>query len=349
MLQQKKPAKESFGDIVKRRSDIDPAMDIHLHNQKIYRMLKLRTPVIPTEDILRYVIDNSPILEDWQKDILEVLRTEGRYYWPQMKTKYMNEGWATYWHEKILGKLFQEGLLTSSEHSQYNYSNSLVKAQNPVSMNPYLIGCEMWKDIEERWDKGKHGRKYENCTNRKEKEEWDTKEGKGLEKIFQTMRTCRDWFFMQNFLTPNLVDNLELYLYQQQDHQLHVDYVITEHEAKEIAQIIINSFAHSGIPKIEIANGNHSNAGEIRLEHRWSGANLDQKYAEETMKHLYRLWGKPILLNTKVDNKPIAYRVTSRADQGAAKSNWPDGVKTKVINSKKILNPLEHTNFIKIE
>ena len=72
----------------------------------------------------------------------------------------------------------------------------------------------MWKDIKERWDKGRYTKEYKECTNLKELEEWDTKEMKGDEKIFEIARVSTDWFFMQNFLTPELVDKLDLYLYQ---------------------------------------------------------------------------------------------------------------------------------------
>lgn len=357
MLMSKKGKKAQFNDLVVSNKT-DPGEDIHLFNQQLKRYLKLQTPIEPTEDILRYIIDNSPLLEDWHKDILEVLRVEGQYYWPQMKTKYMNEGWATFWHEKILGKLFKEGLLSVSDHAQYNYSNSLVKALNPGGMNPYLIGCGMWEDVEERWDKGRHGPEYENCTNKKEKEEWDTKEGNGRKKMFEAMRTQTDWFFMQNFLTAEVVDKLKLYIYSSKEEYQHIDYVITAHEAKEIAQIIINSFAHSGIPKIEIVNGNMENTGTMMLEHRWSGANLDKKYSEETLKHIWRMWGRPVVLNTMIDDKAVTYKVCSKDQIQSVKMNTDPQVSMTGdlgssggprVASSKGYNPMESTNYVIIE
>ena len=283
--------------------------DIELHNQKLWRSLMLKTPVEPTEDILRYVVDNSNILEDWQKDILEILRIEGQYFWPQMKTRFMNEGFATYIHQQIMDKLFKEGILTISDHAQYNYSNSLVKAMNPSNMNPYHIGCGMYEDIVERWDKGRHGRDWEDCTDLKVKEDWDTKEMKGNEKIFEVMRSYTDWFFMQDFLTPDLVKKLKLYIYATQETPITYDYVITRHDANEIRKLIVNSFAHSGIPKIEVINGNHQNQGDIKLLHKHSGLDLDKKYTEETMKHLYKVWGRPVHLDTIQNNTKVSYTI----------------------------------------
>jgi stage V sporulation protein R len=173
MRLQNQPVDSEYSDITGGITQSEADEDIALKNQKIWRKLKLKTPVEPTEDLLRYIIDNSKILEDWQKDALEFLREEGRYFWPGMKTRYMNEGHATYWHEKICKDLFDEGYLSQEEHGQYNYSNALVKAMQKGQMNPYLIGSEMWKDIEERWDKGRHGFDYENCNDADEKENWD--------------------------------------------------------------------------------------------------------------------------------------------------------------------------------
>jgi len=295
--------------------------DIELFNQKLWRSLKLKTPVEPTEDILRYIIDNSRILEDWQKDILEILRLEGQYYWPTIKTKFMNEGFATYVHEHIMDKLFREDLLGPSDHAQYNFSNALVKAMNPKGMNPYLVGSEIWKNVIKRWDKGRHGSDYNNCMDIKAKKEWDTGDMKGHKKMMEVMKSYTDWFFMQDFLTPELVKDLKLYVYVVRDAGPTIDWVITKHEAKEIRELIVKSFAHSGIPKVEVVNGNFENKGDMHLIHRWAGNDLDKRYAEETMKHIHKLWGRSVKLDTKVGDRDISYIVRTSAGKSTAKKS----------------------------
>jgi len=301
--------KSEFGDlVVNKKSGVLPNQDIELILQNIKRNLRLKTPVESTGDLLRYIIDNSRILEDWQKDILEMLRMEGQYYWPQIKTRYLNEGWSVFIHEKIMNQLFRENLLNASEHAQYNYSNSLVKAENPVSMNPYLIGSSIWKDIENRWDKGQHGKEWELCENEREKENWDTKEMKGWEKCRDTMRVYTDWFFLQEFLTVDIVKDLKIYIFEEVESTTHFDYVITKHKAKEIRDMIIRSFAQGGVPTIEVVDGNTNNRGELTLLHKWD-SNLNKEYAQETCKHICRMWGSKIYLMTKQDNKDIQYTV----------------------------------------
>ena len=235
--------------------------DVELAYQKLWRKLSLKTPVEPTSDLIAYIIDNSPILQDWQKDILETLRLEGQYYWPIMKTKFMNEGFAVQVHEKIMNQLFEEGLLKSSEHADYNYANSLVKNKSMFNLNPYSIGFGVWKSVEERWNKGQHGQEWENCTDSKEKENWDTGDMKGWGKILETMRTYTDWFFMYEFLTPEVIKDLELYIYKREEKPQSIDYVITKDEAEDIRRKILRFFSYNMIPDIQVINGNYEEKG----------------------------------------------------------------------------------------
>ena len=212
-------------------------------------------------------------------------------------------------HEKIMNQLFEEDLLNSSEHAQFNYSNSLVKGKNPTSMNPYLIGSRIWEDVIDRWDKGKHGDEYNNLTNQKEKEDWDTKDGKGFEKVLSCVETYTDWFMMQDFLTTDLVKELDLYIYFIKEEQGYDDFIIGVRDAQKIKNLIVRSFAYNGMPKIQIINGDHNGNGGMMLKHSWEGQDLDIKYAKETMRHIYNIWGKPISIRTKDGKKDVVIAI----------------------------------------
>ncbi|MHA2342975.1 MAG: SpoVR family protein [Candidatus Hodarchaeales archaeon] len=339
--QEKKKLHVKGGDFKDISGDTTPAIneDIELFNQKLWRAIKLKTPVEPTEDILRYIIDNSTILEDWQKDTLEVLRMEGQYYWPIAKTKFMNEGFATFVHERVLGKLFKEGILTSKEHADYNYSNALVKAEHEHDLNPYLVGWGMWKDLEERWDKGRHGIDWDNCTDLKTKKEWDTKEMGGWNKCKKVVKTYTDWFFMQDFLTPEIVRDLKIYVFEAKDQGKHIDYVITKDTMEEIRDKIVYAFAQSMIPKIAVINGNHEEKGYLALKHNYDGVPLDDAYAKETMKHIAYLWGRPVIMDTKSDDSTeVSWRTNPEnweaGDEAEAEEKKPEPPKASVWGKK---------------
>ncbi len=266
-------------------------------NHDLYMRLKNKTPVEPQEDLLRYIIDHSRALADWQKDILEIIRSWGQYLWPLIKTKYMNEGWATYWHEYIMRQLFREGLLNDTEHAECNYTNSLVKAKNPYSMNPYLIGCEIWEDIERRWNKGQHGDDWEEMEH-EAKKLYDDGSMKGREKMFRTLRTSQDWMFFNNFLTTDLVRKLKLYMYVKRANLFIEELVVADRKHSEIKDIIIRSFANSGVPKIVITDGNYLDKNELYLKHHFIGASLDMEYAQKTLEHICFLWNEKCTLET---------------------------------------------------
>lgn len=297
--------KTEFDDLLASGNNLADSAEIErdLFNHKLWMNLKNKIPVEPTEDMLRFVIDNSRVLADWQKDILELLRKHGRYIHPHIKTKYMNEGFATWWHETTMRQLFNEGLMTSEEHAEYNYMNAFVKAKNPYSMNPYLIGSTMWYDIEERWNKGRFGEEYEEEPDMEKKKNWDTGAMLGHQKILETLRTCNDWFFMQNFLTNDLVHDLELYIYVMRKDFYSEKIVVTDKQREEIKQLITRSFAHSGIPRIQVQEGKR----ELHLEHKWVGVDLDPEFSQKTIEHISYLWGEKVHLHTKVNKVPKTY------------------------------------------
>jgi len=301
--------KGQFSDILDSNKTVNE--DVELAYQKLWKRLSLKTPVEPTSDLLAYIIDNSVILQDWQKDILETLRIEGQYYWPIIKTKFANEGFATVVHQKIMHKLFEEGKLTTSNHADYNYANSMVKAENPFSLNPYAIGSGMWEDIEERWNKGQHGTDWELCINADEKEKWDTGAMEGWDKCLDIVETYTDWFFMHDFLLPEVIRKLKLYIYKPESKDQHIDYVVTQDEAKDIRRKILNAFSRSLVPDIQVTNGNYEQKGWLKLTHNWTGINLEESYAKKTMEHVTYLWGRPVILNSKEDEEAtdVSWRV----------------------------------------
>lgn len=315
-MKQKKHDKTvtEFGDFFESNDDAE--IDREKWNYKLYKELKHRTPVEPTEDLLRYIIDHSRVLSDWQKDILEIIRAWGQYVWPNIKTKYMNEGFATYVHEKILRQLFNEGYLTATEHAECNYSNSLVKAMNPYSMNPYLIGFEIWDDVIKRWDKGQHGDEWDSIDNHEDKMNYDDGSMNGWKKMLETVRTSNDWMFMNNFLTADLVRKLKLYLYAKTSNVFFEELVVTDKLAEEIKGIIIRSFSHSGIPKVFVINGNYYSRGELLLKHEHIGVDLEPQYAQKTLEHIQFLWGDKCTLHTIKSKRKFQYIVNKPKTEG---------------------------------
>ncbi len=160
----------------------------------------------------------------------------------------MNEGWATYWHMRIMDRLFKERLLNEEEHGFYNLYNARVLATNPRMPNPYLVGLRFFEDIEDRWNKGRFGKEWEECEDPNKKESWDLEMGEGREKIFEVRRRYSDRFFIEEFLTEKLVEELNLYLYEGQQEHGEIRYVITEKGWRRIKNLLVSQLSTFGTP-----------------------------------------------------------------------------------------------------
>ena len=159
-----------------------------------------RFPETSTRDVLRFLLDYAP-LEPWERDVLEMVREEAYYFWPQAQTKIMNEGWATYWHSKIMTSFACDG----NEVVDYADRCASVLGGGGGRLNPYKLGVELFRHIEERWDRGQFGKEWEECDNLEERRNWDLRLGLGKKKIFEVRGLHTDVTFIDDFLTPDFV------------------------------------------------------------------------------------------------------------------------------------------------
>jgi stage V sporulation protein R len=281
------------------------------HEEK--RELRKKTPPEPTIDVLKYIVENSPILtQEWQKDVLSNIRGQALYFLPYRRTKIMNEGWATFWHEKIMSRLFAEKFLSAEEHGYYNLYNSRVKAHSPRSLNPYLLGSTLFTNIVMRWNTGRFGPQYESCTDALEKENWDLHLNQGVEKIMEVRRTHMDWFFIDEFLNREIVEELQLYIYQETDKGDQYDLEVKETDWKKVKRLLVQSLSNWGVPRVQVMDGNFQNNSQLYLKHEFEGLPLDDEYCRNTLEHIYFLWGRPVYLETRslnIDGEKVLYLV----------------------------------------
>lgn len=287
--------KSRYGDLVD--FSVNPE-EIKKMRKEEYKM-KRKTPLDPELDIIGYIMAHSPkALDDWEINVLSVIRKQGVYFIPQMKTKIMNEGWATYWHQKIMAELLRRGFLTDEDHGLYNLYNSRVIAFNKKQLNPYLVGSKIFADIKHRWDAGRHGKEWEECNDPQKMENWDTKEGLGDKKIFEVRNAYADRSFIDDFLTADLVDKLEMYIYKMTQESDKIKWVIAERDWRKIKSMLVRLLTGFGAPIIKVEDGNYEKRSELFLKHYFDGVPLDPEYREKTMEHIFFLWDRPVHLET---------------------------------------------------
>lgn len=246
-------------------------------------------PEEPEKDLVMFIIQHSKELEDWQRDIMSVIRQEMLYFWPQMETKIMNEGWASYWHLRIM----REMELDESETVEFAKMHSGIIQTSRSRLNPYTLGLKIFEDIERRWD----------MPAPEEKEKYGRPGGQGREKIFEVRTVDNDISFLRNYLTRELVDDMDLYLYK----KVGYDWKIVDKEWEKVRDTIVNSLTNCGYPYIVVQDGDYNKRGELYLKHNYEGTELDVVYLEKTLPHVYTLWGRPAHLETVLDDRPVLF------------------------------------------
>lgn len=275
--------------------------------RKNLKALRRQTPPEPICDLLGYIIRYSPVLNDWQKDILTVIRNQARALSPNGRTKMADEGWATYWHTRIMRQLSQEGLLTAEEHGVFNDFHSRVTKEQKLDFSWYRIGQAIFENVKERWDKGRFGRDYEECENPTKKAYWDTKANQGTEKIFQIRSYYSDRMIVEEFFTDEFIREMKLYIYEEEVSEKTGDttYTIIEKDPEVIRQILKHNFTLRGMMPIQIKNADFSDSQQLYLTHQYFGQEIHPDYRNGTLENIFFLWGRKVLLQTVVGDQTL--------------------------------------------
>jgi stage V sporulation protein R len=265
--------------------------------KKLKEQIARSFPERPEKDILLFLIEHAP-LKPWQRDVLSIVRDEAYYFAPQGQTKVINEGWASYWHSKIM----TERTLQPWECIDYADHHSGTMATQRGRINPYKLGIELLRDIEHRWNTGRFGKEFDECDDLEKKRTWDKKLGLGRKKIFEVRRVHNDITFIDTFLTPEFCQEHKMFAYafQEQTGQ----YIIESREFDKIKKRLLFSLTNFGKPWIYVVDGNYRNRGELLLRHEHHGIDLKLDRAADTLANIQFVWGRPVHLQTVIDDKP---------------------------------------------
>lgn len=278
---------------------INPPDFVAFQNQKVRdeQAKQQKIPSEPQRDILEFLAHFAP-LRNWQQDILSIIREEAYYFAPQGMTKIMNEGWASYWHSKIM----TEKILKDSEVIDFADAHSGTMAMAPNGFNPYKVGIELFRDIEERWNKGRFGKEWNECDDIKDKANWDRKTGLGREKMFEVRRNYNDVTFIDEFLTEDFCIRNKFFVYK--FNKRTGRYEIDTRDFPLIKKQLLFQLTNFGQPIIQVEDANFENRGELLITHMYEGIEMQPDYMRETMKNLQALWSRPVNLATVIDNQP---------------------------------------------
>lgn len=257
-----------------------------------------RFPKEPQENLLYFIEKNAPLLEPWQREIVRIVRKIAQYFYPQRQTKVMNEGWATFWHYTIINHLFDEGKVTDEFMIEFLKIHTNV-VQQPLfyqphysGINPYALGYNIFRDIrricEHPTEEDTHW--FPNLVNT----DW-------VKALDFAMRDFKDESFIAQYLSPHLIREMKLFAVHDdtEESDLIISAIHDETGYQKIRQSLAAQFNLStNEPDIQVYNVHYRGDRSLTLRHiQYQNRPLHEETAV-VLKHLYRLWGFPVKLET---------------------------------------------------
>ncbi len=249
-------------------------------------------------DILEFIIHNSPKLKDeenkWMIPIMHVIRnTQLSVFSPQIRTKIINEGWASYWHDE----LFRKSKLMKNHEIAYAKVNAHVTSVNRVGLNPYAIGKLLIEHVEELADKGKLGYDFQKISNLETREFYDKKTNKGKEAIFKLRENFSDFTLINTFVDQDFVDKNHLFVVGQRPNYMNetMEFYVKSKKAEDYKQMLLSSLYHPPHITIDKEKTNESN---FYLVHHFEGKPLMKDFIPNTMLGIEYFWGAKVQLET---------------------------------------------------
>ncbi|HEX5342445.1 MAG TPA: SpoVR family protein [Duganella sp.] len=228
-------------------------------------------PPHPEQDLLWFIARYAPELQDWERDLFLAVREEAFYFYPVHACQIMNEGWASYWHARLLREadflpqeLYLHALRAHSDVVR-PYGNEQDVA---LSINPYHLGFAIWEDIIER---------------------------DGIEAARRICAEEDDFGFIRNHLDAKLADKLELFSYQERNDG---ETRVLSRDIHAVREAILGPKYNYGAPCIAVERMNEDFSLVLRHDHNRDGRGLDLAQAEQVLKYVARVWRRPVTMHT---------------------------------------------------
>lgn len=248
-------------------------------------------------DLIQFLMENSEVLNKnenkWMKSVLQVVRKTSIFFQPQIRTKIMNEGWASYWHEK----LFLQDDRIKGHEVEFARVNAGVTSMPRVGLNPYALGMRLFSYIEEIADKGKYSIEFKRLHDAEEREQFDTHTGQGQDFIFKVHENLCDFMFVNSFVEQDFVTRHKLFVAGKRLNTAKMvwEYYVKSRKAEDYRQMLIDSLYHP--PHIAIDMEKSSN-NTLYLMHHFEEKPLVSEFIVNTMLGIEYLWGGPVQLET---------------------------------------------------
>jgi stage V sporulation protein R len=228
-------------------------------------------PAHPERDLLWFIATYAPELESWERDIFLAVREESFYFYPVFATQIMNEGWASYWHARLLREsdfIPQEAYVDAIKCHSDVVRPIAAGEKSALAVNPYHLGFTLWEEIVKRW---------------------------GIDEALRIRREDDDFSFLRNHLTREIATDMGLFNFQrQQNGQVKV----VGGEIEALREGLLSDKYNFGAPRVSVVEMRSD--GTLILEHdtKLDGRGLDVERAGKVLQYVKSVWRRPVLLKT---------------------------------------------------
>jgi stage V sporulation protein R len=300
----------NYGILSRRRAQTDGCFHVHVTGASARRFLDQVGFGLSrkTAALQAYVAAHCfEKRESWSDEVVSIEVGEGDVYDISVEQthRYAAAGFVnhnSFWHSRMM----TNDVCDWSEIVDYAENNAGVMATSGGRLNPYKLGVELFRSVEERWNKGQFGREWEDCSDLDVKRNWDLRLGLGREKIFEVRALYNDVTFIDEFLTPEFAIEHKLFTFDWSNRNDRFE--IASREFRAVKDKLLAQLTNFGNPYIYVEDGNFENRGELLLTHDHRGVDLRADYAKETLTSLVRVWRRPVNLATQTDGKKVLLR-----------------------------------------
>jgi stage V sporulation protein R len=278
--------KSFFAEIDKKYPEFHALFKKHLEKKSEHKL-----------DLIEFLLENSEFLNkeanQWMKSVMQVVRKTSLCFQPQIRTKIMNEGWASYWHET----LFLKDDRIKGHEADFARVNAGVTSMPRVGLNPYALGMRLFYYLEEMVDKGKYSIEFKRLLDADERKKFDKKTKKGKEFIFKVRENFNDFMFINTFVDQDFVSNNKLFVVGKRMNQAKMvwEYYVKSRKAEDYKEMLFGSLYH---PPYITVNKEKSTNQTLYLTHHFEGKPLVSEYIQNTMMGIEYLWGRAVQLET---------------------------------------------------
>ena len=228
-------------------------------------------PPHPEYDLLWFIAHYAPDMQDWERDIFLAVREESFYFFPVFACQIMNEGWASYWHARLLREadfLPQQLYLSAIKAHSDVVRPIATDEQTALAVNPYHLGFSIWEDIVDK---------------------------KGIEAARRICREEDDFGFIRNYLDQKLAEKLGLLVYEAaKDGEIKV----AGRDIHAVREAILSPKFNYGSPRIAVSELRADGSLVLQHDHESDGRGQDQERAIKVLQYVAGVWRRPVSLHT---------------------------------------------------